>query len=339
MLEGRVWVESEVGKGSTFHFTARFGVGGAAPSSALGNALARLRGLPVLIVDDNATNRTLLERLLGNWRMRPTAVDGGAAALRAMNQARAGQRPFPLVLVDGRMPEMDGFALVTRIQQDASLAGSTILMLTSDDRPGDAARCRELNIAAYLVKPIRQSQLLDAIVTALASSATQEMIKEGSASAARLPFSPSAMGVLHVLLAEDNVVNQRLAMRMLEKRGHQVVVVTNGRDAVSAVDGGEFDLVLMDVQMPEMDGLEATRTIRAKEAGSGSRIPIIAMTAHAMKGDRERCLLAGMDDYVSKPVQPAELFETIERLLPAGGRHAGGRHADGPTSTSDAPPA
>jgi CheY-like chemotaxis protein len=285
----------------------------------------------VLIVDDNATNRTLLERSLSNWRMRPSAADCGAAALRAMNQARAGRKPFPLVLVDGRMPEMDGFALVSRIQQDPSLAGSTILMLTSDDRPGDAARCRELNIAAYLVKPIRQSQLLDAIVTALASSATQEMVNAHAASSARMPLAPSSIGVLNVLLAEDNVVNQRLAMRTLEKRGHQVVVVTNGRDAVAALDGGEFDLVLMDVQMPEMDGLDATRTIRAREAAAGGvRIPIIAMTAHAMKGDRERCLLAGMDDYVSKPVQPAELFETIERLLPAGGRHADGIIASNP---------
>jgi signal transduction histidine kinase/DNA-binding response OmpR family regulator len=334
MLEGRIWVESEVGKGSTFHFTTRFGAGGAPAASAPGDALARLRGLPVLIVDDNATNRTLLERLLGAWRMSPTAVEGGAAALRAMGQARAGQRPFPLVLVDGRMPEMDGFALVTRIQQDPSLAGSTILMLTSDDRPGDAARCRELNIAAYLVKPIRQSQLLDAIVTALASSPTQELVKRSqAAAAARPPLTPPLMGVLHVLLAEDNLVNQRLAMRMLEKRGHRVTVVANGRDAVAALDGGALDLVLMDVQMPEMDGFEATRIIRAREAGGSVRIPIIAMTAHAMKGDRERCLIAGMDDYVSKPVQAAELFDAIERLLPAGTRHA-----DGPVA-SNAPAA
>jgi signal transduction histidine kinase/CheY-like chemotaxis protein len=332
MLEGRIWVESEVGQGSAFHFTARFGVR-AAPRPLLANhALAQLHGLPVLIVDDNATNRALLERLLGAWRMRPTAVDGGAAALRAMNRARAARNPFPLVLVDGRMPDMDGFALVTRIKQDPTLTGSTILMLTSDDRPGDVARCRALSIAAYLVKPIRQSELLDAIVTALASTAMEELVRSAQTPSppARPTIAATRAGALHVLLAEDNPVNQRLAMRMLEKRGHRVSVVTNGRDAVAALDGAAFDLVLMDVQMPEMDGFEATRVIRDKEIGSGVRVPIVAMTAHAMKGDRERCLLAGMDDYVSKPVQTAELFETIERLLPEGGR---------PTAASDAPAA
>jgi PAS domain S-box-containing protein len=312
MLEGRIWVESEPGRGSEFHFTARFGVARASAPLLSGDGLTRLRGLPVLVVDDNATNRLLLERLLTAWRMHPTAVEGGAEALRQLTRARAAERPFPLVLIDGRMPEMDGFALAERIQQDPTLAGSTILMLTSDDRPGDVARCRALGIGAYLVKPIRQSQLLDAIVTALASPAPEVSASPPPLAQPAPPRGPA----LRVLLAEDNPVNQRLAMRMLEKRGHRVVVVTNGRDAVAALAAQPFDLVLMDVQMPEMDGFEATRAIRDAERGRGSRMPIIAMTAHAMKGDRERCLLAGMDDYVSKPVQAAELYEMIDRLVP-----------------------
>jgi PAS domain S-box-containing protein len=323
MMDGRIWVESEVGRGSAFHFTARFARSartGAAPAHRGNEELA---DLPVLVVDDNATNRRILERMLTAWRMRPHTVDGGAAALEALVGARADGRPFPLVLLDGRMPEMDGFALAERVQNDPSLAGSAILMLTSDDRPGDVARCRALSIAAYLVKPIRQSELLDAIVTALASPA--------AGAAARLsavPMPPpeptvtrTADGALDILLAEDNPVNQRLAVRMLEKRGHRVSVVGNGRDAVAALAERSFDLVLMDVQMPEMDGFEATAAIRAGErdrgakSGGGARVPIVAMTAHAMKGDRERCLVAGMDDYVSKPVQATELFATLERLL------------------------
>jgi CheY-like chemotaxis protein len=219
------------------------------------------------------------------------------------------------VLIDGRMPEMDGFALAARIKEDATLTGSTILMLTSDDRPGDLARCRALGISAYLVKPIRQSELLDAIVTALGSPLPEERAPHAG------PVSLAAPGRgrrrLRVLLAEDNEVNQRLAVRLLEKRGHRVIVVGTGREAVTAHATEPFDLVLMDVQMPEMDGLEATAAIRAAERNGGTRVPIIAMTAHAMKGDRERCLLAGMDDYVAKPVQAAELFELIDRIVPA----------------------
>ncbi|MBX3026935.1 response regulator [bacterium] len=310
MMGGRLWVESEPGRGSTFHCTARVGVAALAPRANLdGETVAQLRDLRALVVDDNATNRRLVEQCLRNWRMLPTAVESGAEALRALIRARAAGTPFPLVLIDGRMPEMDGFALAARIQEDPTLTGSTVLMLTSDDRPGDLARCRELGIAAYLVKPIRQSELLDAIVTALGSP-------EPRASAP--PPAPRAAGgrVLRVLLAEDNQVNQRLAVRLLEKRGHQVVVVDNGRDAVATAVEQRFDLVLMDVQMPEMDGFEATAALRAAERGTGIRRPIIAMTAHAMKGDRERCLLAGMDDYLAKPIQPSELFELIDRMLP-----------------------
>ncbi|MDX2170167.1 MAG: response regulator [Deltaproteobacteria bacterium] len=311
MMEGRIWVESEPGQGSTFHFTARFKrLREATLPSVTGDLAAQLRDLPALVVDDNATNRRLIEQLLRNWQMHPTLVDGGAEALRALLRARAAGTPFPLVLIDGRMPEMDGFALAARIQEDPTLTGSTVLMLTSDDRPGDLARCRELGIAAYLVKPIRQTELLDAIVTALGSP------HPAAAPAPSRVAQPARGRGLRVLLAEDNLVNQRLAMRLLEKRGHLVVVANNGREALANHLTQPFDLVLMDVQMPEMDGFEATAALRARERGSGQRLPIVAMTAHAMKGDRERCLLAGMDEYIAKPIQAAELFELIERLLP-----------------------
>jgi len=315
MMGGRIWVESDVGCGSTFLFTARFGRGrDSAPPADAGEIAKTLREMPALVVDDNATNRRLVEQLLRSWRMCPTTVESGADALRALNVARAAGAPFPLVLIDGRMPAMDGFALAARIKDDPTLTGSTVLMLTSDDRPGDLARCRALGIAAYLVKPIRHSELLEAIVGALGAPSALASGPRSTPGAA--PAMVTAARPLRVLLAEDNHVNQRLAVRLLQRRGHQVVVVANGRDAVASSDAQPFDVILMDVQMPEMDGFEATAAIRAAERASGRRRPIIAMTAHAMKGDRERCLLAGMDEYLSKPIQAAELFETIDRLLP-----------------------
>jgi signal transduction histidine kinase/DNA-binding response OmpR family regulator len=322
LMGGRLWVESAPGRGSTFHFTARFGRS-AAPARRPA-AGADLRGLPALVVDDNATNRRILREVLTNWGMRPREADGGEAALAALEEAAAAGEPFALVLLDGHMPGMDGFGLAGRIRRRPEFAGVTLVLLTSAGRPGDAERCRELGIGAYLMKPVKQSELLATVLTALSREAPPpEPAAAGPPPPARRP--------LRVLLAEDNAVNQRLAVRLLEKQGHTVVTAANGREALAALDREAFDVVLMDVQMPEMDGFEATAHVRAKEAGGVRRQPIIAMTAHAMKGDRERCLAAGMDGYVSKPIQPPELLAAVERVLPSGA-------ADGPAAPAAAAP-
>jgi two-component system, sensor histidine kinase and response regulator len=277
-----------------------------------------LTDIPVLVVDDNATNRHILDDMLARWRMKPALAEGGERALELMRQARDAGEAFPLLLTDAHMPGMDGFALVERIRQDPTLAGATIMMLTSGGQRGDAARCRQLGVAAYLTKPIRQSELRDAILTVLGAKTaaegrprlvTRHTLREGRRG-------------LRILLAEDNVVNQRLAVRLLEKRGHHVTVATNGREVLTTLENAVstgFDLILMDVQMPEMSGFEATGFIREKEKVTGKRLPIIAMTASALKGDRERCLAAGMDDYIAKPVQSEDLFAAIERLVEAPG--------------------
>jgi two-component system sensor histidine kinase/response regulator len=307
MMGGRLWVESVLGEGSTFHFTASFGSGaGSQPAPQVEFDPERLRNVPILIVDDNATNRRILLEMLASWGLRPTAVSSGADALAALAAARAAADPFQLVLTDSMMPEMDGFMLGERIRQSAGPEEVAILMLSSSGLRGDAARCQELGIAGILTKPVKQSDLLEAIMSVLVdSTVTNPYPAPRSDAAAR------SDRVLRLLLAEDNAVNQKLAVCLLEKRGHTVVVATNGREALEALERDCFDAVLMDVQMPEMGGLEATAAIREREAGTGRRVPIIAMTAHAMKGDRERCLEAGMDGYVSKPIQSQELFATI----------------------------
>jgi len=315
MLGGRIWVESAVGNGSTFQFTANFGVqkDRAAEPSAVESL--NLRGLPVLAVDDNATNRRILEETLVSWRMKPTVVEDGPSALSAMQEAKDAGSPFALVLVDAHMPDMDGFDLARRITQTPGLAGATIMMLSSAGQSGEAARCRDLGIAAYLTKPIKQSDLLDAIVSVLGACPSDKPRRSGAASRG----SSARRKALRILLAEDNLVNQKLAVRVLEKRGHRVAVAANGIEALEALEKKQFDVVLMDVQMPEMDGLEATAAIRKKEKVSGGHIPIVAMTAHAMKGDTQLCLDAGMDGYVSKPVRASKLYETIERLAQKAG--------------------
>ncbi|MGA8075068.1 MAG: response regulator, partial [Candidatus Acidiferrales bacterium] len=312
-MGGAIWVESQAGQGSAFHFTLRLAVQDTPVRSAASPSPAalhpeRLRDLHALIVDDNFTNRTVLTGMLTRWGLKPTAVEGGGAALQALEIAKSTGRPFPLILLDGQMPEMDGFTLAERIKKDPKLVGATIMMLTSAGHLGDAARCRELGISAYLVKPIRQGELLQAICRVLELVAKKEpLVTRHSLREAR--------NRRRVLLAEDNAVNQTLALRLLEKRGYTVAIAGDGRQALEAFEKEDFDLVLMDIQMPVMGGLEATAAIRELERPSGRHTPIIAMTAHALAGDEERYLSAGMDAYIAKPIRTSEMFATIERFL------------------------
>ena len=314
MMGGAIGVESEVGRGSTFHFTVHFDLPAAPPEKLTTSSLSTLQGLPALIVDDNQTNRTILEAVLTNWRMNPTAVASGDEALIALREAQQLGKPFRLILLDGNMPEMDGFALAERIKEFPGLGEVTILMLTSDSQTNALGRCREVGIAAHLIKPIKQSELLDSILRLSNVDATS--LEPQTIKAPPVTFLGDAPR-LRILLAEDNVVNQRLAVRLLEKRGHIVTLANDGLEAIRASADASFDLILMDLQMPEMGGIEATAAIRAREISTGAHIPIIAMTAHAMTGDRERCMEGGMDGYLSKPIKAELLFTTVQEFAPA----------------------
>ena len=314
LMAGNIWVESELGKGSTFHFTANFGVGSTPALRTSEEASAELQDLRVLVVDDNATNRRILREILLQWRMKPTLVDGGQEALFLLQHAQRAGTPFPLVLTDMQMPDMDGFALAEIIKQTPALAGATIMMLTSAGQRGDGARCRELGVKAYLTKPLKQSELREAILAVLRGGAINAEARDTLVTRHLLREARSS---LRVLLAEDNRVNQVLAVRLLEQKGHSVTVANNGLEALAILETRNFDIVLMDVQMPEMDGFEATRIVREKEGPSGNHLPIIALTAYAMKGDPERCLAAGMDAYISKPLQVTELYAAMERFYPS----------------------
>jgi signal transduction histidine kinase/CheY-like chemotaxis protein len=310
MMGGRIWVESEPGRGSQFYFTLRLGVADTAEINVGTVAPHKLlRGVKVLVVDDNRTDKRILEGMLAHWEMKPTLVEGGEEALAELSAAREGGEPYALILTEMHMPRMDGFALSERIRQRPELSTAAIMMLTSAGHRGDAARCQEVGVAAYLLKPIRQPELREAIARVLGKNEQEGAIPLVTRFSLQQAREPAAF--LRVLVAEDNPVNQRLAVRLLEKRGHRVQVAVNGREALQALDRDEFDLVLMDVQMPEMDGVEATAAIREKEKGSGLHLPIIALTANAMKGDREKYLASGMDGYLAKPIRPLELDELL----------------------------
>ncbi len=311
IMGGEIWLDSVPGQGSTFHFTARLGV---PEQSSTPQRLAPidLRGLPVLVVDDNATNRRILEQMLRNWRMNPATANGGERALAALDQAHERGKPFRLLLLDANMPGMNGFEVAKQIRQTPALSEAIIMMLTSNSHQGDAARCKELGISAHLTKPITQSVLLDTIASLLGSPAqTMPLAPAEQDQVARGPRRR-----LRVLLAEDIAVNQKVATRLLEKHGHTVVIASNGEEALATFDRQPFDLILMDMHMPVMGGIEATARIREKERGAGEHIPIVALTARAMKGDREKCIEAGMDGYVSKPIESEDLFRTIYSLVP-----------------------
>ena len=319
LMGGRMWVESEVGRGSVFHFQARFEL---APDDvetpSVGHA-EQITGMQVLVVDDNRTNLRILDEILRIHDMRPILASSAAEGLELLQAARDSSDFVPLILTDINMPDMDGYALVEQIRQDAEMQDVVIMVLTSGDRPQDAARCKELGIAARLLKPIKQSELIDAIVVAFGAEGASAGIDKSQPSDGQPRIAPQ-----RILLAEDALANQVLAVGLLKKWEHRVTIANNGLEAVELVQSEPFDLILMDVQMPEMDGLEATGRIRELEqqnklsSESRSPIPIVAMTAHAMKGDRQRCLDAGMDGYVSKPIRVAELYSAIEQVVPKG---------------------
>jgi len=315
LMEGRIEVESEPGRGSTFSFTTVLGVQPRDASCPIEPDVLRLDGLPVLIVDDNATNRLILNEIMTSWGARPVAVAGGPAALEALRAAAARSEPFTIALIDGIMPDMDGLELARRIRGEPGIAGVRLLLLTSAGRPEDNAGVQALDFSACLIKPVRQSELFDALMKVMPpcnpfnEGPTVRQQDEERSDPPRL-----AKGRLRVLLAEDHSVNQKVASRMLERMGHTVVIAPDGRQAIKALEAGDFDVVLMDVQMPEMDGFEAVRAIRQCEAVEGRHMPVIALTAHAMQGDRERCLKAGFDDYLAKPIRRAELERALQTL-------------------------
>ena len=325
LMGGTIWVESEPDVGSEFHFESRFELARHSGLRPSGRPPTKLRGSNVLVVDDNATNRRVLADTLRLWEALPTCVESGPEALAELRRAADAGEPYPLILLDAMMPDMDGFAVVEQMGREETLAGSAVMMLTSADGQGDAARCRALGMEAYLVKPVKAAELLKAITAVLGggdrtnAGPTPRSKPEPSGGAAAYA-APTRR--LEILLAEDNVVNQLVAVRLLEKCGHAVTVANHGGEALAAMARTRFNVVLMDVQMPEVDGFEATRRIRAIEAGTGRRTPVVAMTAHAMAGDRDRCLAGGMDDYLTKPVQREELFRVlgwIESLAPGVG--------------------
>jgi PAS domain S-box-containing protein len=308
-MRGKLWVESVAGQGSTFHFTVHLGMQTVA-RQAVPAPPDQLRGVAALIVDDNFTNRRILTAALARWGMKVTTAENGTVALQALQSAAAEGKPFKLILLDGQMPVADGFVVAEQIRKIPGASDLTIMMLTSAGYPGEAARCRELGIDGYLVKPIGHAELLQAVCNVL-----QKGPRNANAPLLTRHSLQEDRQRLRVLLAEDNAVNQAVATRLLERRGFSVTAVGDGRAAVDALSAGSFDVVLMDIQMPGMDGFQAVAEIRRREEASGRHVPVIALTAHALVGDNKRCLDAGMDDYISKPIDKTELLAAIDRAL------------------------
>jgi CheY-like chemotaxis protein len=302
-----------LGHGSSFHFTSRFGIQQLVPAQAQSVEMGMLQGLPVWVVDDNLTNRRILKDILAGWGMNPRLFDNGEAVLTALRESTLSRQSVPSIILDVQMPDMDGFTVVEKMRQLPNFTMPKVIMMTSAGIRGDAARCRELGIAAYLSKPVAKLDLLDAIKKTLEH---QENDQVPPALVTRHSLHESR-ACLTILLAEDNRVNQLMAVRLLEKRGHTVVVAETGNAALVALDKQHFDLILMDMQMPELDGLEATVLIRKREKLSGKHVPIFAMTANAMTSDKEKCLLAGMDGYLSKPINNDELFAILGAIQPS----------------------
>ena len=309
LMGGRIWVESEEGKGSKFHISISFDLQKHSEQKLGPAELLDFKGLPVLVVDDNTSNRHILKEMLLNWNLKPAEAESAGEALSLIDQAKTSGTPFSIILLDAFMPGMDSFMLADYIKQNPDIAKSTIMMLTSGTNHSDANPWQKLGISAHLTKPIKLSELHDVInlVLGIAPKEEPEPLSD------RQPLK-AAHGAYRILVAEDNIVNRKLAFFILEKQGHQVTGACDGKEALEALESNIFDLILMDVQMPKMDGFEATAAIREKEKKTGSHIPIIAMTAHAMIGDRERCIEAGMDDYISKPLKADRLLNLIEHV-------------------------
>lgn len=337
MMDGKIWVQSAPNEGSTFHFTIQAKLADAPESAELAIDAEELNGKTALVVDDNATNRRILDEMLQHWGVQPTLTDGAASALRELENMAERNQAFDIVLLDAMMPRVDGFQLAETIKNRPELRCGTVMMLSSADRPNSAARCRHLGIESYLVKPISASALLEAIMSNLSGRLSQQFQKDETPTDGSLDNTVPPAKRLRVLVVDDHEPNRKLAMSILARRGHECVAASDGDEAIAACSQHAFDAVLMDVQMPGRDGFTATRVIRDREKGSDRHLPIIALTAHALTGDREKCLRAGMDAYLAKPIHARELVAIVERVT--GAVHPNNllseRTVSGPSQTFD----
>jgi CheY-like chemotaxis protein len=315
LMGGHISVDSVPGRGSTFVFTARFGLQPHPPEPTRASRAVALRDLPVLVVDDNATNRHILEEWLLSYSMAPTTAGDGVTAMDALWHAVAQSRPFPLVLLDGRMPDIDGLALAAKIRQRPELSATRIILMTSGDSPGDLARARQLGITANLLKPLQQTEMMETILRVMKHQGDPEELV-ASPAVERPPVPESLVGVqLRILVAEDNDFNRDLLEHMLARLGLSAAMAVNGREALSLLEREFFDLLLLDIHMPELNGFQVVEAIRERERTSGGHLPVIALTARSRNEDRERCLRAGMDEYLAKPFSAADLWAAIDRVL------------------------